>query len=84
MLNTGAIVMPEGGPQSGAIGEVKPNTGFEDVLEMDQVVIDFPQHPSPSTSKWWRVRKKYLIPLSDPDIDLSVETPEFKPETADV
>lgn len=72
-MKPGTIVMyriPEGfisAVPSGAIGEVldiyTENIGC--------VVVMFPSYPSTHSTGAWSPQKKHLIPLSDPDIDVS-------------
>ena len=55
---------------NGAIGEV--STAPPDIV--GQVVVDFPQYPSWAKNKLWECKPAWLIPLSDPDMDLSEDT----------
>ncbi|MGZ8887972.1 MAG: hypothetical protein ACXW1D_00270 [Halobacteriota archaeon] len=54
-----------------------PNGAIDEVVDIytdiGSVVVMFPRHPSPHPTATWSVLTKYLIPLSDPDIDVSEE-----------
>lgn len=64
---------------NGAVGEVSPVA--PDIA--GEVVVDFPQYPSWSKDGLWECERAWLIPLSDPDIDIgedeSVKNTDKKP-----
>lgn len=53
---------------NGAVGEI---TSLVSNLPGDVRVL-FPSYPSEHSSKQWNCKKEWLIPLSDPDADVSV------------
>lgn len=72
MLNMPAhMPRAEGLPPNGAIGEVvEVDAWLQAEIPVGNVAVDFPRNPSNSTSKLWNVWVKWLIPISDPDIEI--------------
>jgi hypothetical protein len=84
-MKPGTLVMlkvPEGSdikdyaPPNGACGEVvHPGEFLQEIAIGDSCVL-FPHTPSKGSTKMWRVPTTWLIPLSDPDADISDKTSE--------
>ncbi len=58
----------------GAIGEVQDHARWSMYVPTTNVVVDFPNHPSDTASKLWHCPVTWLIPISDPDADVSDTT----------
>ena len=58
----------------GATGEIKDPTPWKANLSYNDVIVDFPKHPAPSTVKHWCCPISWLIPLNDPNADISDTT----------
>lgn len=71
------FIRKDNAPPNGAIGEVMDGSKYSSRIEIGSVVCDFPRHPSGKTTDWWAVPTSFLIPLSDPDLDVTTEEDEF-------
>ena len=79
----GTLVMifgvPEGQlvPQlhNGMCGEVKDFSKFSNELLIEDVAVEFPDTPALNTTTgYWKMPCKWLVPLSGPDIDVGDNT----------
>jgi hypothetical protein len=68
-----------GAVPNGAIGEVVSGGDLKHLLKVDEVAWESSRYPANKYVSWWRTPKSWLIPLSDPDIDIGVDEEIKKP-----
>jgi hypothetical protein len=79
-MKPGTLVILVGGTEvhvpKGSCGEIKDAGPFKHEIPVGRVAVDFPYHPSGTSTNLWCVPLTWLIPLNDPDADISDKTSE--------
>jgi hypothetical protein len=55
---------------TGMIGEVKDSQIINNEIPINHVAVDFPSTRSKGWTGWWIFDTAYLVPISDPDMDV--------------